>query len=344
MAASAAGIVIARERPPWTDEGIPVRRHVVERRVTVDQAGSLKRRDAMLDPGLDLRDEVLIGGQLVVVGVDIFIVLGKAAPEDVATLAERANIGCIDTVRDRRLGQRTPTARLPHRVLLAHGAERQLDSRARRKRPGPGSCGVDHGACGQGAFVRQHPRHPFTLPQERPNRRACPDFAPFAGEGRDVCLGCPDRIRKAARGLVDHGRDAFCVQPGHPGLAFRRIKESRLDTDLALHRRVRPGTGHHLFVQQEVPARALEDTGGAELLRHGGKLLDTRLDEANGDGRRVVLAHNRSALARAAGGGRPAFDQHYLAGAERDQMIGRAGTGDARADDDHVVCHAMPQI
>ena len=143
---------------------------------------------------------------------------------------------------------------------------------------------------------------------------------------------------------MDDACDALPIQPGQPGLAFLRIEESGLDTDLALQRYVRLGAGQHLFAQQKIPARTLEDARGAEFVRHGSELLDTRLDEANGDGRRVVLAHNRSALARAAGGGRPAFDQQHLAGAELGKMIGGAGTRDARADDDHIVCHAMPQV
>ena len=61
-------------------------------------------------------------------------------------------------------------------------------------------------------------------------------------------------------------------------------------------------------------------------------------------GRRIVLTHDRGALARAAGGGRAAIDQQHAAGAERGQVIGSAGTRDARADDDYVVGHSMPQV
>src|SRR5215213_1221787 len=71
MAAAAGEIRVPCDAAARPDEWIPVRCHIVERRIGLDQLHAGERRKAPLDAGLDVADELIIGGGFVIVRVDI---------------------------------------------------------------------------------------------------------------------------------------------------------------------------------------------------------------------------------------------------------------------------------
>src|SRR2546421_5388745 len=99
VAAAAAEVGIARDAVARADERIPVRRHVVERRVGFDQLHAGERWKAAFDASLNITDEAVIGSRFVIIGIDVEIFLGKSAADNEAVLAEWPVIGGIDAHR-----------------------------------------------------------------------------------------------------------------------------------------------------------------------------------------------------------------------------------------------------
>ena len=96
MSGTAGEVRIAREACTRADDRIPVRRHVIERRIGLDQLHAGESREAPLDPRLHIADEVVVRAGFIVVRIDVKVILREAAADDEAALAERPIITGID--------------------------------------------------------------------------------------------------------------------------------------------------------------------------------------------------------------------------------------------------------
>src|SRR6185369_10588838 len=176
MDAAAGEIRVARDAAARPDERIPVGRHVIERRIGLDQLHAGERGKAALDARLHVANEVAVGGGFVIVRVDVDIVFRETAPDDEAALPERPVVRRIDAHRDRGFRNCAPGRDLPHRDLLAHRAQWQIEIRALRQWPCPRAGGIHHDAGFDLTVIQFDAGDATALTQQPPHRCAHAEF------------------------------------------------------------------------------------------------------------------------------------------------------------------------